>query len=46
MGIKESTSDELWVIYGSVESLYGIPETNITRYVNWSSNKKINKLHT
>ena len=35
MGIKECTCrDEHWVLYGSVESLYCTPETDITLYVN------------
>ena len=34
MGIKEPTCcDEHWVMYGSVESLYCTPETNITLHV-------------
>ena len=33
MGIKECTCDEHQVIYGIVESLYYIPETNVTFYV-------------
>ena len=33
-GIKECTCDEQQVIYGIVESLYCVPETNITLYVN------------
>ena len=34
MGTKEGPSDEHRVMYGSVESLYCTPETNITLYVN------------
>lgn len=34
MRIKECTSDEHWLLYGSVESLDSTPETNITVYVN------------
>ena len=34
MGMKQCTSDEQWVIYGSVESLCCTPETNTTLYVN------------
>ena len=34
MEIKEGTCDEHWVLYGSVESLYCTPGTNITLYVN------------
>ena len=30
MRIKVGTCDEHWVLYGSVESLYCTPETNIT----------------
>ena len=29
-------NDEHWVLYGSVESVYSTPETNITLYVNWN----------
>ena len=32
--MKECTSDEHEMIHGSAESLYGIPDTNITLYVN------------
>ena len=34
MGTKECTCDKHRVMYGSVESLYYTPETNITLYVN------------
>ena len=34
MGIKEGTCDEPWVMYGIVELLYCVPETNVTLYVN------------
>ena len=34
IGIKEDTCDEHQVMYGSVESLYCIPEINLTLYVN------------
>ena len=34
MGTKEGTCDENWVLYGSDESLYCTPETNITLYAN------------
>ena len=34
IGIKESTCDEHWGLYGSVESLYCTLETNISVYVN------------
>ena len=30
IGMKEGTCDEHWVLYGSVESLYWTPETNLT----------------
>ena len=33
-GIKECICDKHRVLYGSVESLYCIPKTNITLYVN------------
>ena len=33
-GIKECTRDEHQVFYGSVESLYCTPGTNITLYLN------------
>ena len=33
IGVKESTCDEHWELYGSVESLYCTPETNITLYI-------------
>jgi len=36
MGIKESTCVEHQVMYGSVESLYHIPETSFTLYVNYT----------
>ena len=41
LGIKECTCcDEHWVLNGSVESLYYIPETNITfMFTKWNSNK-------
>ena len=40
MEINESTChDEHWVMYGIVESLYNIPETNITLYVNYTGIK-------
>ena len=35
MGIKECTCDEHWVMFGIVESLYRVPETNITLYLNY-----------
>ena len=38
-GIKECTCDKHWVMYGSVESLYYTPETNITLYVNYTGIK-------
>lgn len=34
MRLKEFTSDEHRVMYGSVESLYCTSETNITLYIN------------
>ena len=34
IGIKECICDGHWVLYGSVESIYCSPETNITLYVN------------
>ena len=37
MGIKESTCEEYWVMYGSVESL--LPETNRTLNVNYTGIK-------
>ena len=40
MGIKESTCDEHWLLYGSAESLYGTPETNITLHVNYARIQK------
>jgi len=43
MGIKECTCDEHQVMYGSVESLYYTPETNITLYVNWNLNKNVKR---
>ena len=48
MGIKECTScDEHQILYGSIESLYSTPETNITLYVNWNLNKSFlrNQIH-
>ena len=40
MEIKECTCcDEHWVMYGSVESLYYTPESNITLYVNYTGIK-------
>ena len=36
MGMKGYTCDEHWVLYGSAESLYCTPETNITLYVNYT----------
>ena len=48
MGIKEdSCYDKHWVMYGSAESLYCTPETNITLYVNitnWNLNKNFKKI--
>ena len=34
MGVRESTCDELWVLYVSDESLSPTSEINITLYVN------------
>ena len=34
MGIKEGTCDEHRMLYGSDESPYRTPETNITLYIN------------
>lgn len=40
MATKESTCwDERQVLFGSVESLYFILETNITQYVNYTGIK-------
>ena len=39
--IGEGDHDEHWVMYGSVESLYCTPETNITLYVNYTGIKTI-----
>ena len=36
MGMKEGTFDEHQVTYGSAESLYCAPESNITLYVNYT----------
>ena len=36
--------DEHWVFYGSVESLYCIPQINITLHVNWNVDKNFKKL--
>lgn len=36
---NDTCCHEQWVFYKSVESLYCIPETNITLYVNWNLNK-------
>ena len=37
--IKEDTCDEHWVMYGTVQSLYCTPETNITLHkLYWNSN--------
>ena len=41
MGINEGTCDEHRVMYGSVKSLYCMPETNIIPYVNWNLNKNL-----
>ena len=38
IGIKEGTCCD-WVSYGGVESLYHIPETNVTLYVNYNGIK-------
>lgn len=35
--------DELWVIYGMLESPYCTLETTITLYVNWNYNNKEKK---
>lgn len=44
MGIKEYTChDDHWAIYGIAEPLSCTPETNITLYVNWNSNKDLKK---
>ena len=42
MGIKEGTCDEHWLLYGSVESLNSIRETDTTLYVNKLKTKKAN----
>ena len=40
VGIQECTSgDEHWVMYGSTESLYCAPETNLTMPANYTGIK-------
>ena len=46
MGIKEGTCVEHWVLYGSVESLYCTPETNVTLHVNCTGIKIKNVIKT
>lgn len=44
MGIKErACRDEHPASYGSVESLYRTPETDVTLCVNWNSNRNLKK---
>ena len=33
--------DEHWVLYGSVKSLNGTPETSTTLFANWNLNKNL-----
>lgn len=45
MGIEEYTRyDEHWVIYGSGESLYYTPETNIALYINRNLHINLKKI--
>lgn len=41
IGSKEGTSDEHWVMYGNIGSLYYIPENNIILYANNTEIKMI-----
>lgn len=36
MGIKECACDEHWAMYRGVDSLYCIPEANVTLYIDYN----------
>lgn len=36
MGLRVHLSDEHWVIYGSVQSLFCTSETDVTVYINYT----------
>lgn len=44
--IKNNKATKHWVLYGNVESLSSIPETNTALYSNWDLSKKLKGKHT